>query len=392
MARKSTGVTATANGRWIARYRDLDRKPRSKTFDKQADAVAWRLEQLAALRAGTWASPSAGKVTVRQYAEQWLAGGGHRERTKDLYEQRLRLHVYPVFGDRPIRDLRHSEWRAWLSRLEREYRPWTVYGIHSLFRTIINAAVADKIRADIPFAAIKLKNVKSDPVVPLTIEEVQRLCAAAPPRYRALLVLGAATGMRGGELLGLDLGSVNFLKRTIRVERQLVQFTPPEGGVKRFAFGPPKTEASRRTVEVPQYALDALARHLQQWPAVEVLLPVVDTPGTSEHRARLVFATASGNPVHRTGLAAMWHGTVERAGLPKSRGGLHALRHHVASLLIEAGESVKVVQAQLGHATAGETWDTYAHLFPSKQGTVRSVLERAWEPATTPAAAETATP
>ncbi len=386
MARKTTGVTQTANGRWIARYRDLDRKPRSKTFDRQSDAVAWRVEQQAAMRAGTWSSPDHGKVTVEQYAEQWLEGAGHRQRTRELYARRLRNHVYPAFGKRPMRDLRHSQMRAWLSALEREYQPWTVYGIHSMFRTICKCAVADKVRPDSPFAGIKLKTVKSPAVVPMSSEQVGRLCAAAPPRYRALFVLAAATGMRAGELLGLELGCVDFLRRTVRVERQLVQYRPEKAGSLTFALGPPKTETSRRVVEVPQYALNELARHLQQWPATEISLPVVDTAGVKHRSAVLLFTTRTGAPIRMSGLASTWHRSVQRAGLPPARGGLHALRHHVASLLIEAGESVKVVQAQLGHATASETWDTYAHLFPSKEGAVRGVLEQAWDAATVSAA------
>ncbi len=196
-----------------------------------------------------------------------MCEGLNSQRTRELYARRLKNHVYPPFGKRLMRDLRHSEMRAWLSALEREYRPWTVYGIHSMFRTICKCAVADKVRPDSPFAGIKLKAVKSPAVVPMSVEQVGRLCAAAPPRYRALFVLAAATGMRGGELLGLELGCVDFLRRTVRVERQLVQYRSERAAPLTFALGPPKTETSRRVVEVPQYALDELARHLQQWPA-----------------------------------------------------------------------------------------------------------------------------
>lgn len=383
MARKTTGVTQTPKGRWIARYRDAERRPRSMTFDRQRDAVAWRLEQLAAVRSGTWSSPDRSKVTVEEFAEQWLAGAGHRQHTQELYARRLRLHINPTFGHRLVRDLRHSEVRAWLSALERRYQPHTVYGIHSVFRTICNCAVADRIRADSPFAGIKLRSVRKARVVPLSVEQVQRVCEASPPHYRALFVLAAATGMRGGELLGLEVGCVDFLRRSVRVERQLVQYRPRPGEGLRFALGPPKTETSIRAVEVPQYALDELARHLQARPAASLCLPVVDTPGVTQRQSQLVFTTTRGAPIHRSGLAAVWHRACERAELPPAKGGLHAMRHHVASLLIEAGESVKVVQAQLGHATAAETWDTYAHLFPEKVGTVRGVLERAWQPSVT---------
>lgn len=266
-----------------------------------------------------------------------------------------------------------------LGSADGNHAPWTVYGCHSMFRTVLNSAVADKIRPDSPFAGIKLKSVKSDPVIPMSVDEVRCVCDAAPDRYRALFVLAAATGMRRGELLGLDVESVNFLRKQVRIDRQLIQYRPTLGAAKTVALGPPKTETSRRVLEIPQYAVDELARHLQTWPPSEQALPVVDTVGVQSAPTRLIFTTSTGRPMSTSGLAVVWHRAVDRAGLPARRGGgLHAFRHHVASLLIEAGESVKVVQAQLGHATAGETWDTYSHLFPSKDGTVRGVLERAW--------------
>lgn len=63
------------------------------------------------------------------------------------------------------------------------------------------------------------------------------------------------------------------------------------------------------------------------------------------------------------------------------RGTPHELRHHYASVLIDGGGSVKVVQERLGHASATETLDTYPHLWPSSDERTRTVVERAWNDA-----------
>ena len=55
----------------------------------------------------------------------------------------------------------------------------------------------------------------------------------------------------------------------------------------------------------------------------------------------------------------------------------HALRHHYASLLIRFGESVKTVQARLGHASAAETLDTYSHLWPDSDDRTREAVDSA---------------
>ena len=124
-------------------------------------------------------------------------------------------------------------------------------------------------------------------------------------------------------------------------------------------FGPPKTEASVRTVPLPDVVGSALAAHLEQlarrrrWPDLH----------QRQRRARSA-ATASA----RSGALRS-----ARAGLDGLR--FHDLRHFYASLLIRHGESVKVVQARLGHASASETLDTYSHLWPDNEERTRAAVE-----------------
>ncbi len=77
-----------------------------------------------------------------------------------------------------------------------------------------------------------------------------------------------------------------------------------------------------------------------------------------------------------------------RAGLSKVSS--HDLRHHYASLLIRHGESVKTVQARLGHASAIETLNTYGHLWPDADDRTREAVERAFENNSRPTAASEA--
>jgi integrase len=77
----------------------------------------------------------------------------------------------------------------------------------------------------------------------------------------------------------------------------------------------------------------------------------------------LVLITDAGNPIRRTAFGDIWRTVVKAADAPTGTG-FHELRHYYASLLIRHSESVKVVQARLGHASASETLDTYSHLWP----------------------------
>lgn len=81
-----------------------------------------------------------------------------------------------------------------------------------------------------------------------------------------------------------------------------------------------------------------------------------------------------GAPLRRQAVERAFRRAVKAAGLPEGTTP-HDLRHYYAALLIRHGESVKVVQARLGHATAGETLDTYAHLWPDAEDTTRDAID-----------------
>jgi integrase len=70
----------------------------------------------------------------------------------------------------------------------------------------------------------------------------------------------------------------------------------------------------------------------------------------------------------------IWRTAVARAGAPEGIG-FHALRHYYASLLIRHGESVKTVQARLGHKDATETLNTYSHLWPDSDDRTRAAID-----------------
>ena len=117
----------------------------------------------------------------------------------------------------------------------------------------------------------------------------------------------------------------------------------------------------------------------------------------SIHRRRrdgLVFTDDDGRGIRRTTFSyEVWRPAVTAAGARRGTG-FHDLRHYYASLLIRHGESVKTVQRRLGHATAAETLDTYAHLWPGSEDRTRAAIDAVLRPPpapqlTTPRAATT---
>ncbi|MFP5322918.1 MAG: tyrosine-type recombinase/integrase [Acidimicrobiia bacterium] len=282
----------------------------------------------------------------------------HRPSTAEVTASRLRRHVLPAFGHRPIGSLRPSEIRAWVKGLSATLAPSTVEACYRLLATILKAAVDDRLLPSSPCVRVRLPDRFTGDVVPLTVEQVEAVRAEVPERLRAAVTVAAGGGLRRGEVLGLSLDRVDFLRRQLTVDRQLLKVAGSAD-----AFGPPKTRASVRTVPVPDIVLEDLSGHLAAYPA---------EPDS------LLFVNARGRPWSYSRFAEVWRAAADRAGLPDGTR-FHDPCHHTASLLIAAGCSVKVVQRQLGHASATETLDTYGHLWPSDEERVRAAVNRAFD-------------
>jgi len=166
-------------------------------------------------------------------------------------------------------------------------------------------------------------------------------------RLFALYVLAIAIGAREGELLGLDYAHWSGHILSIH---QAVQFLPHQG----LVMTTPKTDSSKRAVQLPQIAVAALQAHREKFP-----------------ESGLIFATANGTPISPRNLLRHWHATCKKLGWAVMP--FHTLRHSCASLHLLAGTSPKAVQQLLGHSSVNLTMNIYSHLLP---GVEREAAER----------------
>ena len=266
------------SGRWRARYRAPDGRARSRTFDKKVEAERFLIGIEHSKLSGGYVDPGAGKVTFRTFAEQWRAVQLHRPGTAIAVEHQLRLHVYPHIGHRPIGAIRPSELEALVHHLAAKLAPSTVHVIFGRVVSVFRAAVRDRVVTASPCVGIRLPPEKPASLLTvLTTADIHAMASAVHERYAALIMFGAATGLRPGELFGLTKDRVRFLSRSVVVDQQLVRLAHGIG------IGPLKTRSSYRTVPLPQVAADHLAAHLMRWP---------DHPDLG-----LVFTNERGGPV-----------------------------------------------------------------------------------------------
>jgi len=358
--------------RWLARWSDGGRQ-RKRSFGRKADAERFLAGVQADQSRGTYVDPSAGRVTVAEYAVAWRAAQLHRDSTAELVERAFRLHVDPVLGHLRLSQVRSSHLQAWVRDRSGVLAPSTLRVVYSHLQAMFARAATDRVIGISPCADVRLPEIERREHLIPTREQVHALAAALPERYRAVPLLAAATGLRPGELFGLELPeAVDFLHREVRVTQQLTVVTG-----RRPYLAPPKTTTSRRVVELPEVAGLALARHLELHPPAAVELDDATDPRRPVRRsAQLVFVNEWGQPVHRASWSQVWALAARKAGLPAGFG-LHGLRHFFATSLIHAGASVKTVQLACGHSNPTTTLNTYVGEWPEAVDRTRAIMDAA---------------
>ncbi len=186
-------------------------------------------------------------------------------------------------------------------------------------------------------------------ISPFTSDQVHTfLEAAIGDRLYALYVVAIGTGMRLGEIFGLQWPDVDLKGRAINVRSTLIEING------KLSLAEPKTPKSRRRVDLPQFVVEALTKHRAQ----SVREGFAKEPW--------VFCNSAGGPLRRTHFHINhFKPMLASAELPAIR--FHDLRHTSATLLLAAGVHPKIVQERLGHSQIGITLDTYSHVVPTVQ-------------------------
>lgn len=335
--------------RWLARYWDGAGREHTKSFDRKVDAQGWLGQQTAAVVRGDHVDPRDGRTTLGEYATRWQSSQVGRDATARIVDNALRVHVLPALGTHTLTSLRRSDIQALVKGLSGTLAPGSVRNVYEVLSRVLSAAVDDRVIPSSPCRRIVLPALSEHEVVPPSADDVRALADAVDDgRYRGLVMLLAGSGLRIGEALGLGVSDVDFLRRTVRVERQRLQ----DGSI-----GPPKTAKSARTVPLGHVVVGELAAHLAAYPSGGPL-----------------FTTELGEPLTYRRWKTLWKAALRSTGLDVDT---HGLRHFTASALISGGASVKQVQTVLGHSSAAITLRVYSHLWPGDEDRTRAVMDAA---------------
>lgn len=371
MASITEGRGSDGKPRYIVNYREPDGRQRRKTFRKKGAASAFANTVEADKLRGAYIDPDAGRISFRKYAWDWLSAQTFEQSTREATELRLRLHILPVLGDKQLAQLKPSTIQAWLRSLDAK-SPTYQRLILGTVSTILSAAVDDGRLNRNPCKArsVRAPRVVPRKVVPWSGERVHAVHDALTERYRLAATLAAGLGLRQGEVFGLAPEDVDFLRGSVEVKRQVRLLSN-----NKQAFAPPKG-GRVRTVPLPDSVRDRVAAYLTIFPARAVTLPW-RTLGGDATTVPLCLSTREKTAVNRNYFNTyVWKPALVRAGVePLRENGMHALRHYYASVLLDAGESIKAVSEYLGHADPGFTLRVYTHLMPSSSERARRAVD-----------------
>lgn len=374
-------VYQRADGLWIASISlgyDVDGKRQrlvvAGTTKKEAmDALE---EKKAQARVGSL--PDAGGLTVGQLLDRWLETSKARTEvsTFDMRQSIVKNHLRPRLGALKLAKVTALHIESLYADMGRDgVGATTVRNSAAVLGAAFSHACSLKLIPYSPVASIKKPKASRRDMLFLTADQVKILVAAAKGRpFYPLIVTALATGCRQGELLALTWDDLDLVKGTLTVRRSLGQ---TDSGVR---IKEPKTPSSRRTIALPELAVEVLTAHK----AAALKAGLLDAP---------VFCSKDGKFLLKANVLRALRCIITRANTPPGKidkGGrrkagqerskdepvellklipaklrFHDLRHTMASILLSQGQSVRAVSQRLGHSNAALTLRVYAHCMPS---------------------------
>lgn len=357
MARRSRGegsIYKRDDGLWVGQIY-VNGKKKVKYSKVQKDVRDWLHEQKEAVSKGVFIE--AKNITLAAYLEQYMVSQetSLRPKTVQSYRHLIRKHIEPELGNYKLVQLRPDVVQGFYTdKVNSGLSKRTVQYMHAILHKALDQAVKwGLVVRNVTDLVDSPKPSKKAPAT-WTVEQSKRfLDQVRGSRFYPMYTL-AYIGLREGEILGLSVSDFNRETRTITV-RQQVQYLIGKG----LVVSEPKTEASKRTIKLPDFVYEALRGH-----------PI-------KENQEFMFVTANGTPFSPRNFVRDFKKQTEAAGLPEIR--FHDLRHFAVSFLInELKIPPKVVQGIIGHTTIDLTMAVYAHSTTDQQDEAMEKMGKAF--------------
>lgn len=356
------------DGKWVARVyvqKGLDGMSVKEFTSSTRDGALEKLQRAkdrGLLRRERWSSRP-----ISDFAKAWHASrildGRYKPTTIEWQRQDLDFKIIPALGTIPLKDLRTRDVARFIADLlaKKTGRASVDRATRCLSAMLRAAVSAEEIETN-PVSRLspaQRAGYKAPEAKTLTLEQLQSLFKELSGRYACAVFVAGMTGLREGEILGLEWTDIDFKCLRINVRRNIVQI----GNV--FHELEPKTESSKRSVPIPK----ALATRLFK------LRGEQRRKGMDIENGRL-FLTDSGRPPERAYLLRkVLRPALKRAALPSIS--WRELRHSFASASIELGVPAEALSRSLGHKNVNVTHGIYNKAFRARETLVADLWDAA---------------
>lgn len=363
-----------ADGRWEARFETGIDPATGKTkykciYGKTSDECAKKLRAAtAAIDAGTYLEPR--RMQLSEWLDIWLSEycGAIKPGTLKCYRDAVRNHIVPALGRVRLCELQPHDVQRFINSLQQIEKPLsakTVKNIHGVLCKALSEACRVKYIASNPANGCVLPKVVREEIRPFEAGEIRAFMEAIRGNpSEDIFFVALNTGMRLSEILGLRWSRVDFRKRTIKVDAQLLV---KRGRDTVRELGTPKNGKARSFIAAPAVMERLREVNLRQKEQRLRAGPAWSNP------LDLVFTNEVGQEIPHATIEHRFARVLESAGIQSHR--FHDLRHTFTVESIRAGVDVKTLSSMLGHSSVSFTLDVYAHATSDMQADAADKLQ-----------------
>lgn len=296
-------------------------------------------------------------MVFREIADMWFEVNtvDLSPRTIFTKQSQLQMHIYPVFGDMDIRSISANDIAKFIRKQESSgnvitggpLNHNTIIRLVRIIKCIFDFAIHQHIVVDNPASIIRMRKIPSREYKIFTEEEVNRLILAAPAWWRDMILLAYRTGMRRGEIYGLQWQDISFSKHTLSILRSVTAYYPSKVNI-----SAPKCH-SQRTILIDNAVEEMLTQRYNHRSSDTWVFGEKENPP---------------NPVYHS---SHFKKLTSSVGIYDKR--FHDLRHTHITELVKAGIDIPVIQERVGHKNIQDTM-TYVHIDTESQLSVITYL------------------
>ena len=388
MAKRGSNIYKRRDGRFEGRvpvgYRDNGKIKYKSVYARTLSEVKEKMAEVYSIKQNH--SVSAMKLTVQTAAQQWLSSAKLRVKESSYanYENIISKHILPFLGGEFMSNLTTSKLNDFIHYKLNNGRlngngglsAKSVRDIMTVYRSIEAYAAREYGIRETHFTMPKTEKKQIDVLNAFERKRLENYLLHNQNNTNISVLLCLFTGLRVGELCGLNWGDIDFINGVIRVNKTL-QYLQSEVDKKcRYVIQTPKTSSSIRTIPMVSQLVEILKKHWEEQHTQIIYLGDAWQKNGEKLLRNLVFTTRFGNPMDRNSVNRSISSIIRdlnKEGEEKAKKensqyvpikdfSPHCMRHSFATRCFEAGIEPKIIQMYMGHSTLAVTMDIYTHV------------------------------